>query len=490
MKLDTKGIKFRVWLFFVVFIIAVVLLLGILQFSFIRPYYRNSKITTVKQIADLVEERIINQNGNDESALNAFQIVIENNVCVAIYNEEGNRVYLADSLGSGCVFNPGVESDADFETSSGTQLITNLNASEEEYSLTLTNERTSQDMILYGRKIQNELVNLYLFVNSPLEPVESVINFFSRQYVYFTLVIVIIATFVSFLFSFTLTKPIVKMNQEAKKLAEANYNVSFDGGNYTETKELADSLNGAAQKLSKVDEMRKDLIANVSHDIKTPLTSIKAYAEMIRDISGNQPQKREEHLNVIISEVDYMDHLVADMSQLSQLQSGTYVLKRSNFDLSEVIHNTVQLNKVLIDESKLFVHVDTPETLTVYADKIKITQVIQNFLSNAIKHTMQGKNITIRAFMLEDEETVRVEVEDEGEGMDEEELELIWNRYQKSSRSFSRSMTSTGLGLSIVKAILDVHHAKYGVTSTKGIGSTFYFELTSPKEEMNEEKHV
>ena len=115
-------------------------------------------------------------------------------------------------------------------------------------------------------------------------------------------------------------------------------------------------------------------------------------------------------------------------------------------------------------------------------DETKLTEVIYNFLSNAVKHTPEGKTIYLRAFRLEDEETVRVEVEDEGEGIPEEEIPFIWDRYQKSSRSFSRSMSSTGLGLSIVKAILDSHHARYGVTSQQGKGSLFWFELHNPDE--------
>ena len=208
------------------------------------------------------------------------------------------------------------------------------------------------------------------------------------------------------------------------------------------------------------------------------------YAEMIRDISGDKPEKREEHLNVIISEADYLDHLVVDMSELSKLQSGAYVLNYSNFDLADVIREVVRLNAVMIEEGKLHVHIECPNDLIVYGDKTKITEVIYNFLSNAVKHSPQGKDITIRAFMLEDEETVRVEVEDEGEGIPEDQLPLIWDRYQKSSRSFARSMSSTGLGLSIVKAILDSHNAEYGVQSVVGKGSTFWFELRNPKEEM------
>ena len=127
-------------------------------------------------------------------------------------------------------------------------------------------------------------------------------------------------------------------------------------------------------------------------------------------------------------------------------------------------------------------HVDIPDVLTVYADEIKISQVIANYLSNAIKHTPQGKSIWIRAWMKDDEETVRVEVEDEGECIDPADIPYIWDRYQKSSHSFSRSMTSTGLGLAIVKGIADAHGAGYGVDSEPGEGTTFWLELRETHE--------
>ncbi|MBR2676305.1 MAG: HAMP domain-containing histidine kinase [Solobacterium sp.] len=481
MKLDRHGIRFSFWLVFILFAIGVVFLLGVLQFSLIKPYYRNSKLTNVKEIGNEIQQYVINQNGNSAAMNRAFQVAVNNNVCVAIYNTSGFKIYSADSLGSGCVFNAGSSTDYEIDTSDGYAMKQLLDSGNGEASINLVNQRTNQDMVVYGRKIHSNLMNYYLFVNSPLEPVDSIVAFFGRQYVIFTFVILLAASFVSLLIAGRLVRPIVHMNQEADKLAAADYSCTFEGGSFTETKELAESLNDATRKLSKIDELRKDLIANVSHDIKTPLTSIRAYAEMIRDISGEIPEKRDEHLDVIISEADYLDRLVVDMSELSKLQSGTYVLKEENFDLSAVIRNVVRLNSVMIEEGKLHVTIDTPPLLVVYGDETKLTEVIYNFLSNAVKHTPENGNITIRAFVKEDEETVRVEVKDEGEGISEEELPLIWDRYQKSSRSFSRSMSSTGLGLSIVKAILDSHHAQYGVESEKGKGAMFWFELHNPK---------
>ena len=471
-------------MFFFLFAIGVVLLLGVLQFSLVKPYYRSNKLQVVKEVGDQIEEYVIKENGNTAAVNRAFQVAVDNNVCVAMYNGSGALIYSADSIGGGCVFHPGSVTDSSIDTSNGNALRDLVESSGGETNLNLRNERTGQDMVIYGRRISLNLARMYLFVNSPLEPVDSIISFFGQQYILFTIIVIILASIVSLIISSLLSRPIVMMNTEAGKLADADYSCHFEGGGFTETGELAHSLNDATAKLSKIDELRKDLIANISHDIKTPLTSIRAYAEMIRDISGDKPEKREEHLNVIISEADYLDHLVLDMSELSKLQSGAYVLNRSNFDVAEVIRNVVRLNAVMIEEGHLNVTVECPEELIVYGDQTKITEVIYNFLSNAIKHSPQNKNITIRARLLPDEETVRVEVEDEGEGIPKDQIPLIWDRYQKSSRSFSRSMSSTGLGLSIVKAILDSHHAEYGVISEVGKGSLFWFELNSPKDEM------
>ena len=491
MKLDRHGIRFTLWLFFVLFSAATVLVLGIMQFSLIKPYYRNNQIRTVQHVSEEIQRYIIDQNGSSSSVSKATQLTVDNTVCVTIYNDAGKVVYDADSLGSGCVFHAPVSAtqNAPVSMRSGPDLKKYLQDNDGECSINLVNTRTQQEMVVYGRTIRGQLGNFYVFVNSPLEPVDNIISFFSQQYVLYTIIIVIVASIVSIFFSGNLTRPIVRMKQEAEKLQQADYSAHFEGGGFTETKDLARNLNNATEKLSKIDELRKDLIANVSHDIKTPLTSIRAYAEMIKDISGDIPAKRDEHLDVIIGETDYLNHLVTDMSELSRMQSGNYVLKLSNFDLAQKIREVVAMNDVMIQEGKLNVYVDTPQQLTVYADEIKIAQVINNYLTNAIKHSREGSHIWLKAFRKSDEETIRFEIEDEGEGIKAEDIPYIWDRYQKSSRSFSRSMTNTGLGLSIVKAILDSHHAAYGVESELGKGSTFWFEISQPQEpeEMEDE---
>lgn len=453
--------------------LGVVLIMGILQFSLIKPYFRDNKVQSVKALSTTMEQMIL----EEESFSDALQLIVDNNLCAIIVNDEGKLIYSGDSLGASCAFNQNVTiDDISFIPSQDAiplnDLIKNNN---DELNITLTNTKTQQEMIIYGKLIKNNLSNYYLYINGPLEPYDSLIMFFANQYMFYMLIVIIISIVLATFLSNKLTKPIVNMKKSADILATGNYDVHFNNSYYNELNDLANTLNDATNKLSKVDELRKDLIANVSHDIKTPLTMIKAYAEMILDISGDNKQKREEHLNVIINEVDYLDHLVNDMSELSKLQSGNYILQQANFDIVKVIKEIMNIYQVLIDDQHIDCKYIGDDSIIVYADEIKIKQVIQNFVSNAIKHTQDDAKIIIKAIRLDD--AIRVEVIDNGQGVKKEEIPYIWDRYYKIDKSFRRNQQSSGLGLAIVRAILEAHGAKYGVISEEGKGSCFYFEL-------------
>lgn len=468
-----KGLKFNVWLQFFLVALGVVLIMGILQFSLIKPYFKDNKVQSVKALSVTMEEMIL----EEKSFGKALQLIVDNNLCAMIVNDQGSVIYTGDSLGASCAFNQSVTvDDQTFVPIQEAMILNDLTRSNVgELNMTLTNTKTQQEMIIYGKLIRDNLSNYYLYINSPLEPYDSLIRFFANQYLFYMLIIAIISVVLATFLSNKLTGPIVNMKKSADILATGNYDVHFDNSYYNELNDLANTLNDATSKLSKVDELRKDLIANVSHDIKTPLTMVKAYAEMIMDISGDNKQKREEHLNVIIGEVDYLDHLVSDMSELSKLQSGNYILQQANFDIVKVIKEILNIYQVLINDQHIDCKYIGDDSVIVYADEIKIKQVIQNFVSNAIKHTQDDAKLIIKVIKLDD--AIRVEVIDNGQGIKEDELPYIWDRYYKIDKSFRRNQQSSGLGLAIVKAILDAHGASYGVISEQGKGSCFYFEL-------------
>ena len=482
MKFDRHGIRFQFWFFYLIFAVFIVLLLGILQFSLIKPYYRNNQIRTVQYVSNEIQRFILDDNGNTSNATKATQVAVDNNVCVNIINDYGRVVYEADSLGSGCVFHTPVSllQNTPVSMQDAVTLREYLISNNNEISINLINDRSKQEMVVYGRTIRSNLGNYYLFVNSPLEPLDSIVDFFSKQYILYMLIVIVAASLISLIISRSLSDPIIKMQKEADKLSHADYATEFDGGRYTETRELAETLNDASSRLSQIDELRKDLIANVSHDIKTPLTSIKAYAEMIKDISGDDPLKRNEHLDVIIQESEYLDKLVSDMSELSKLQSGVIEINRDNVDMKECVERVVTLLSHAVEEKNVKLIVDCDDCVA-YADEIKISQVIYNFLSNALKYSDENAEITVR--VKDSENAIRVEVIDNGNGISKEALPYIWDRYYKVDKNFNRSVNSTGLGLAIAKAILEAHKARYGVESELGKGSTFWFELSKDYEE-------
>jgi signal transduction histidine kinase len=456
----------------------IITLIILFQVVLIKPYYRNSKIQTINSYVNDLEYNIIdNENINEKNIDKVTYSTLNNNFCVLVFNKSGNVIYNSDSLGEGCLLTQNIDINNEVinPTINGVFMIDLFNGGED-YQLSLTNEKSNQEMILYGEVVKNKLANYYVFVNSPIEPFESVTNFIASQYLLLIFLVGIISFSLALFLSNRLASPIIKMNHSANKLASGNYNTHFDNDSYSEINELADTLNDATYKLSKVDELRKDLIANVSHDIKTPLTMIKAYAEMIIDISGDVKEKREEHLTVIIKEVDYLDVLIKDMQELSKMQAGFIVLNRTNVDLVSIVKNTITLFDALLESRKINVTLNAEDSCIIYVDGIKMQQVIYNFLSNAINHSDDNSNIKIK--IIQNEDLTRLEVKDYGSGISEKDLPYVWDRYYKIDKKFKRNIDkSTGLGLAIVKAILEAHHTKYGVKSKLNHGSTFYFEL-------------
>lgn len=457
--------------------------MGILQFSLIRPYYRDTKINSLKSISVKLQDLLlVNDYIEDYQLKQTTKYISDNNVCAIIFNDQGDLLFDIDSLGNGCMLDQEISfaQKTIIPKHEGIEINSYL-ADNNEFTMELTNNYTNLDMVMYGEKVQGNLSNYYIYLNTPIEPVDSLVLFFKTQYISSTLIILGVSILLALYIAKKLSNPIVSMKKSADILALQKYNqADFKGSYFLEIDELAKTLNKATNKLSQIEELRKDLVANMSHDIKTPLTMIKAYAEMIRDISFNDDKKRNEHLQIIIQEVDYLDNLVKDMRELSKMQTGNYLLNLSNFDIIKALNLTLDLLKYLIDKNDLKIIIHANSSLIVYADEIKIKQVMANFLSNAIKHSYDGGNIDI--YIKQTIDGVSFQVQDYGIGIAKEDLPYIWDRYYKIDKKFQRNIHSSGLGLAICKAILDSHHARYGCKTKKGEGSLFYFELLQENE--------
>ncbi len=292
---------------------------------------------------------------------------------------------------------------------------------------------------------------------------------------------ILVSVFV-FLLSFAITSavagwftnPITEMTEKARRLARGDFDVDFHGMNYgKEMVELAEALNYARDELSKTDRMQKELIANVSHDFKTPLTMIKGYASMIIEISGEIPEKRNKHAQVIVDEADRLTSLVSDVLDLSKISSGIEALKMSEVDMSAYTEEVLDRFAYLRETKGYKFVIDIEDGLFTNADEGKIGQVLYNLIGNAVNYT--GEDNTVYVSLKKDSDaTFRFSVRDTGKGIKPEEITGIWERYYRSKDNHKRPVQGTGLGLSIVKTILERHRFRFGVDSKVGEGSTFY----------------
>jgi len=446
----SSRIRIRTWFYFILLTVGILGTLWIFQIVFISSYYRDTKVANVRMVADEMEYGIL----NNEIDVDIQIMAVRNNVCAVIYNGEGTLLYQVDSVGLGCYLTQRVIKNP---TNVSDYIQRAQESKSKDFVLPLENIQLNQSMLVYGREVVADFGNYYIFLNATLEPLDSTVNILKDQFIYVTIAVFFLSTLFALLLSSRMARPIIKMNRSAQKLA--------------------------TEELGKMDELRKDLIANVSHDIKTPLTMIKAYTEMIRDLSGNNPKKRDEHLEVILTEVNHLDRLVNDMTKLSQLQSKVLELDIKEFDIVELLDHSVNLMQGLIQQEQIDIEVMSYPKVIVKGDEVKIGQVIYNFVNNAIKHIGSDKKVLMQLLV---DENVRIEVTDHGDGIAEEDLPYIWDRYYKVDKHYQRQTMGTGLGLAIAGAILDAHHAKFGVESKVGEGSTFWFELPLVKVYENE----
>ena len=280
----------------------------------------------------------------------------------------------------------------------------------------------------------------------------------------------------SWLFSRWFTKPLTKLSHATRQLAEGDYSVRVNVPETDEIGLLAADFNHMAGEVSRAAQLQRDLLANVSHDLRTPLTLIKGYAETVRDLTGDNPEKRTAQLDVIVDETDRLSGLVNSVMELSKMSSGTDKPEKVRFDLSQLCEEVAQRYEAVCTQNgyTLKLELPDPETdCTISADPAMMERVLHNLLGNAMHH-IGPDNVFILRVNAPEKGTVRVEVADHGAGIAKEDLPYIFDRYYRSRSDAGK--VGTGLGLSITKAILQSHGFRFGVNSTLGEGSCFWFE--------------
>ena len=451
------SINSKTLIYLIVFSVSLLVLLWIFQLVNLNYSYEKYQVDSMNTLAEKVDKL-----SNKDMLTQLENLAYESEVCMEFHGTTGETYYINSKM-LGCSLG---KNNMDIKQAQNDIMAQN----QKTYALRFVNNELKAKAYLYGIKKDSG----YVFIYNNLEDISGATAIVKNQLVYLTVVAIIFAILIAYFLSKKLTEPILQLTGEARKMGHSGKPVFKESG-ILEIDELAETLGVVQEEFAKTDEVRRDLMANVSHDLKTPLTMIKAYAEMVRDISHKDELKRDEHLNIIVSETDRLNILVNDLLSLSKLEAHAEEIKKTEFDLITEIKEVVKKYEIIKETEDYEFILEVPETANVFADKNKLNQVIYNLINNAINYTGVDKRVTVR--VTEEKRKYLCEIIDTGKGIKEEEINRIWDKYYKNDKNHQRNVVGTGIGLSIVKNILVKHNFEYGVKSQKNKGTTFWFKV-------------
>ena len=489
MKNNRWGIKWQLFGYLGIFVIGILGVLWLFQVVFIDDFYKRIKINEVEAVGEKVEHNI-----DKQYIIELLDTLAnKNEICIVLTKLDGEPIYKKDELGNSSIYNmtpleyylAGINAEKQ-----GGEFLHYSNFSEFEVNLKKEGNiidtfpvtlRSKDNSVIHVKVIKDKLQNSYiLLINSIISPVDATVTTIRKQLIYVTIIMLIMAFIVARFIAKKVAFPLTKMSNQAKQLGTADSIVIFEEQGYKEIATLSETLSYASVELTKTESLRKELIANISHDLRTPLTLITGYAELMRDLpTENTP----ENVQVIVDEGKRLTRLVNDMLDLSKLQAGTSEIDESEFNLTKEIKELLIRYNTLKASEGYIIDFEYELEACVKCDILKMSQVLYNLINNAINYSGEDKRVLVKQIILE--EKVRVEVKDWGEGISQEYLPHIWDRYYKVDKTHKRATVGTGLGLSIVKTILEAHNAQYGVSSQIGEGTTFWFELPYLKHSDN-----
>lgn len=357
---------------------------------------------------------------------------------------------------------------------------------------------------IYDQYLKMEYLELWgllsngdmIVMRCPMESIQESVSIANKLLAYVGVIVIMLGAVLVTIVSRRITKPILRLSEISEKMSNLDFDAKYiDDGGQNEISLLGQHMNELSQKLEKtiselktannelqhdiekkneIDDMRREFLSNVSHELKTPIAIVQGYAEGLKDCVNDDDESRDYYCDVIIDEAQKMNTLVKNLLQLNELEFGKDELVMERFDLAELISNCIKSNEILLKQGGITLSFQKPSPVYVWADEFKVEQVFQNYLSNAIHYALYDKRIDIT--IEKREQTVRVNVFNTGNPIPDEALDRLWVKFYKVDKARTREYGGSGIGLSIVKAIMESLHQQYGVKNYDN-GVTFWFEL-------------
>lgn len=335
----------------------------------------------------------------------------------------------------------------------------------------------------------------YFIMRTPLESIRDSVMLSNRFYMGLGAVAIVISAVIIYFFSRKVTKPVLELADLSKRMTALDFDAKFESRGENEIDVLGEHMNQLSEALEKtiselktannelrrdieqkekLDEMRKEFLSNVSHELKTPLALIQGYAEGLKDGISDDEESRDYYCEVIMDEAQKMNTMVKKLLTLNEMEFGQENIQMERFNIAELIEGVAQSFSLMIEQKQGELRVKVPNPLYVWSDELKIEEVLTNYISNACNHLEGKRIIEVKAVQLE--EKVRISVFNTGKQIPEEAKERIWEKFYKVDKAHTREYGGSGIGLSIVKAIMESVNGSYGVNNyTNGV--EFWIEI-------------
>jgi signal transduction histidine kinase len=427
-------------------------LLWLIQAVFLKDSYLNQRVDGITAALE---------NAAGESDVDYTALESEQNISILSVDSAGNMLYMSEGLPMRGQLTRMIPSLISQSTEGQVQM--------------LQTESQNTRYAMIGEKLSE---NLYVFAVFSMVDVNEASRLLLQQLWIITAVLAVVSVLLALILSRMFSKPIVSVTRSARNMAEGKLDVVLPVRSKDEIGQLTQALNELGVELSKTEALRRELIANVSHELRSPLSVIQGFAETVRDVTWPIEEKRSAQLTMISEEAARLSHIVTDILDYSRMQSGVDAINVGTFPLRPVLKDMTGKFEVSSGQKDIRLELDCAD-INVRFDNNKLMQVLSNLLSNAINHAPEHTTVTIRAEKLTD--SVKISIGNAGTAIPVVELDRIWERYHRVPQTQGTASSGTGLGLSIVKSILDLHDVPFGVSSDAK-GTVFWFE-TVPMDE-------
>ncbi len=487
-KLKFKSVRFKLFFTMCVVILVIILSLVLINSIVLENFYIYSKTATIKQVYQKVNDYYNTENTNVDLETELKKIAYKNNFDILIKTDTNLIIFTSDR-----------------EFLSSTYILKDINEiksksieeNETKINVKVTTDEVNNISYMFLTGI---LDNGYvLYIRMPISPIEESVKISNTVLLMIGGITLVVAGIIASFISRKFTNPILQLNDIANKMAKLDFSKKYRiTDTEDEINELGRSINTMSDKLkatikelqknnielekdieekSKIDEMRKQFISDVSHELKTPIALIQGYAEGLIENVNSDEESRKFYAEVILDETNKMDKLVKQLLELMKLEYGKREFDNEKFNINELINEVLRKCSVMINEKNIKVYFENKEPIYVYADEFYMDQIITNYLTNAIKHAEEVEKETKIEIKVEKvSNKIRVSVFNTGENIPEEDLQRIWGRFYKLDSSRNRQDGGSGIGLALVKAIMNNYQNEYGVKNKKN-GVEFYFDM-------------